>query len=305
MTEGLIIPRICELWRMRQRWHRAEKSLVLQGKAICRLWTDGDKDAANALFDGVRDGTDENPTVGMALQPFFSSIEQFHGLRKKIEKELAAMAMQSPGGEWMVSVKGFGPAGLAGIIGEAGDLSNYPDHSKLWRRMGMAPFTKDGVTRSGKQWKVAGGLKADDWTEYGYSGIRRALMFVIEDSLYKANGPYRDVYLARKKYLQERAIANGLTVAPAAKIPAKQRHMFVSKGHIDQDAKRYMGKRLLRDLWKAWRRASRAMTSNGAMSPYKIAEIGRHSNANYPAEERLPISATPITTRKETANVDI
>jgi ribosomal protein L13E len=34
-SEAAII-QIVQLWRMRQRWHRAEKSLILQGKAICR-----------------------------------------------------------------------------------------------------------------------------------------------------------------------------------------------------------------------------------------------------------------------------
>jgi hypothetical protein len=154
----------------------------------------------------------------------------------------------------------------------------------------MAPFTKNGVTRSGKQWKVASGLNADDWSDFGYSPMRRSVMFVIEDSMTKAKGPYREIYLARKEYLRVRAESRGLTVAPAAKIPAKCRLQFISLGHIDQDAKRYMGKRLLRDLWRAWRRAVRQMPE-GATLTMPAAENSNAPQGAGEATARLPAKA--------------
>ena len=180
-------------WRMRQRWHRAEKSLVLQGKAFCRAHTSGDKDAANDLFEQISKGEDADLNLTVALMPYLSAIDRFKELRKPLEKELATLARDLPVAEWIETTPGIALPSLAAIVGEAGDLSRYATHSKLWRRMGAAPFTKNGVTRSGKQWKMGGGLTADDWSEFGYSPVRRSVMFVIEDSMTKAKGHYREV----------------------------------------------------------------------------------------------------------------
>jgi hypothetical protein len=278
--------RIETRWRMRQRWHRAEKSLILQAKAICRSHTEGDKDAANDLFKQITNGAaDVDANLSVALVPFLSAIANFQELRKPLEKELAGLADQLPAAEWIKATPGIALPSLAAIVGEAGDLSNYSMHSKLWKRMGMAPFTKNGVTKSGKQWKIEGGLINADWKEFGYKSTRRSVMFVIEDSMMKAQGPYREIYLARKQYLRDRAARNGLTVAPAAKIPDKRRDEFISDGHIDQDAKRYMGKRLLRDLWQAWRRAT------ATMSETTSDELPAAENSNGEAGSTVPAKA--------------
>ena len=74
-------------------------------------------------------------------------------------------------------------------------------------------------------------------------------------SLVKSNGDgkYRGIYLWRKQREREIAEAKGLTVAPSAKIPKSQSEKYMSHGHIDKRAQRYMEKCLLRDLWQAWR----------------------------------------------------
>jgi hypothetical protein len=284
--QSIAILRVETRWRMRQRWHRAEKSLILQAKAICRSHTAGDKDAANALFDQISGGAnDVDMNLTTALMPFLSAIANFQELRKPLEKELALLARDLPAAEWIKATPGIALPSLAAIVGEAGDLANYSTHSKLWKRMGMAPFKKNGITRSGKQWKIEGGLTADDWKEFGYKSTRRSVMFVIEDSMTKAQGPYREIYLARKQYLRDRAMRNGLTVAPAAKIPDKHRDQFISDGHIDQDAKRYMGKRLLRDLWRTWRRARQAVPEGAAV------ELPAAENSNGEATVAVPAKA--------------
>lgn len=172
-------------------------------------------------------------------------------------KKLEQLALELPA--WSAfgkGIKGFGPVSLASIIGETGDLSGYETHSKLWRRMGMAPFAKDGVTRSGQQWKMKGGLAAEDWTAFGYNGRRRSIMFVIEDVLIKNTDHYYRVYIERKEALCRRALIEGKLVVPAAKIPKGSADGFISQGQVAAQAKHYMGKRLLRDLWQAWRRAT-------------------------------------------------
>jgi hypothetical protein len=173
-------------------------------------------------------------------------------------KRMEELARQLPVWvEWGADVRGFGARSLAVIVGEAGDLSNYPKKGHLWKRMGLAVI--DGVRQGGLA-KTAG---AEAWIEHGYNRERRSRMFVIGDTLVKGGDEYRAVYLARKEYERSRATAAGLIVAPAAKIPAKRKDEFISDGHIHRMAQRYMEKRLLRDLWQAWNRgkASRVMPS--------------------------------------------
>lgn len=261
---------IVDLIRVQHRERRfameQRKRLDLALGAFLRLmmgWRrDLPKDDRDAIADQVArmmdDGDGPWSEVIAASRLGSAPFEKIEGDAKK---KMARLAKQLPVWEsFGANVRGFGEVSLAVIVAEAGDLSNYATYWKLWRRMGMAPFTKNRVTKSGKQWRTAGGLNADDWLFFGYSPRRRSEMFVIEEALYKQQGEYRQVYLDRKEYLRQRAEARGLTVAPAGKIPKDHRDEFVSLGHIDHDAKRYMGKRLLRDLWKAWRRANDCLT---------------------------------------------
>jgi hypothetical protein len=51
------------------------------------------------------------------------------------------------------------------------------------------------------------------------------------------------------------AVSSGLIVLPSAKIPAALKEYHISQGHIHKRAQRYMEKKLLRDLWREWRKA--------------------------------------------------
>ncbi|MBW8078732.1 MAG: hypothetical protein GJU76_11815 [Gallionella sp.] len=134
----------------------------------------------------------------------------------------------------------------------------------MWRRFGLhvgggkAFYTKRA------------GMSADDWMAAGYCPRRRSLIYQLTDSLLKSQlrkvtkdpdderrvalGRYGEIYLARKQLEREKATAEGLTVAPAAKIPKSCAEQYRSDGHIHNRAARYVGKKLLRDLWKAWKR---------------------------------------------------
>jgi len=141
-------------------------------------------------------------------------------------------------------IHGFGSLSLAAIIGEAGDLSIYSNPAKLWKRMGLALIGNE------RQRKCVDKEKAE---QHGYSPRRRSVMFVIGDNIVKGKSAYRTVYDERKLREIEKAKEEGLTVAPAAKIPKGKHAAYRSEGHIHLRAKRYMEKRLLRDLWRAWR----------------------------------------------------
>jgi hypothetical protein len=187
-------------------------------------------------------------------------------VEEQMVKEMTRLAGHLPVSDWVEDVKGFGLKSLAVIVGEAGDLSSYRDKGKLWKRMAMAPYSKNGATRSGHRWRMLGGLAAEDWSALGSSPRRRSAMYVIGESLIKQQGHYREVYLARKEYLRARAEAVGFTVCPSAKIPKGANDLYKSEGEIHAQSLYYMEKRLLRDLWKAWRAAEGQVDS-----PYLIA----------------------------------
>ena len=172
------------------------------------------------------------------------------------------MRRQVPAYALWEGIRGLGPLGLALILGEAGNPADYATHSKFWRRMGLH-------VGGGKAFYVKrAGMTGEAWEAAGYCPRRRSVVYQITDSLLKSQirkdkadptkrialGPYGALYLARKAREHEKARAEGLTVRPAGKIPKADAHMYRSEGHIHNRAARYVGKKLLRDLWKVWRR---------------------------------------------------
>lgn len=240
-----LIDELIEQWHRRQMWHRAEKSLTLQGKSMCRRLMAGDKGEAETLYKSAMNGQDHElaPIAHAAMMPLLAGRDLIETSRKQVEKRLTEIAKQLPTADFIEGVRGVSWLSLAGIVGEAGNLSKYGNVAKLWKRMGLA------VINGGRQRKVTG----DDALLHGYSPTRRSLMWTIGDCIVKAGGPYREIYDKRKAYEIAKAKEHGLTVCPAAKIPKKDADKYRSDGHIHNRAKRYMEKRLLRDLWRAWR----------------------------------------------------
>ena len=154
--------------------------------------------------------------------------------RKKIEKAMTDCVKQLDICDWWISEKGRSFQGLAVIIGEAGNLDNYANPAKLWKRFGVAVL--DGIRQGG----LSKGAKADDWIEHGYCPRRRAALWTIGDCLIKTNGAdgtYRQTYNNRKEIEKTKVDKDGKDIRP---IVAHRR------------AQRYMEKRLLRDLWNEW-----------------------------------------------------
>lgn len=229
-----------ELHRQRQDFHRAEKSLTLQAKAICRRLCAGDKDEANKLYAAMEKGADDAQAemARMLTEPFIQARSILEGNRKRTEKAMEKSAKTLPVAQWVDGIKGFGIASLAAVIGEAGDLSNYPTHSHLWKRLGLA------VIDGGRQRLMPGA----DAIIHGYSPSRRSVVWNVGQCVFKAQsqrvdketgevkieaGEYRKLYDARKEYELPRVEGK--------------------KAHAHNRAMRYMEKKLMRDLWKAWR----------------------------------------------------
>ncbi|KPH79316.1 hypothetical protein [Bosea vaviloviae] len=225
-----IIAEIREQWRRRQSWHRAEKSLTLQSKALCRrLAEGGDKKEADVIYKAAL-GTGEHPMAEIAFAAMFPLTEARDGVerhRKLVEKRLAKLAKQLPVAAWVESVRGVGLASLAAIVGEAGDLSAYSNPAKLWKRMGLA------VMGDGTRQRRIAGVEALD---HGYSPARRSVVWNLGACIVKAGGPLKEIYDARKVYEADRV---------------------ETKMHAHNRAQRYVEKRFLRDLWSRWRRAAK------------------------------------------------
>lgn len=249
-----VVAEIVQLWRMRQRWHRAEKSLTLQGKAVCRAWTAGDKGAASDLFDRAAKGGSVDPILGMALTPFLMAIENFAPERAAIEKRLRKLAASLPVYPWVKSVRGFGELNLAAIVGEAGEIGTYRGPACLWKRMGLA------VIGGGRQRKIA---DAEQALIHGYNPNRRSVAYLLGETLIKvnANGEFKMLYDTRKAY----------------ELAREDEGKPKSLAHAHNRAARVMTKRALQRLWVEWRAADRGQHTS--VPHFLPAPVGTFSEA--------------------------
>lgn len=156
-----------------------------------------------------------------------ASYDLLHAQRLQIEKVFTAQTKKLPVWDsFGAPIRGFGPVMLGQIVGVAGDLSLYANPAKLWKRFGL------GLVGGERQRKHKDAELAE---AHGYSPRRRAVMSVIgKMMLMNHKAEYRELYLAHKATQREK-------------------HPDLSDGHIDNRAHRYVQKRLLLNLWKAWR----------------------------------------------------
>jgi hypothetical protein len=259
---------IREQWRRRQAWHRAEKSLTLQAKALCRrLAIEGDKTEADKIYKAaLGKGHHEMATFALgAMVPLVEARNSIKKHRTLVEKRLADLAKDLPAASFVEGVKGAGLGGLASLIGETGDLSNYANPAKVWKRLGFAPYQGHaGSTWKRDSWRPRS-LTKDEWVENPFSGSRYSVAQQIALAIFKQqwtgaaktesgegepSGPYGEIYAARRKH-------------------TATTHPDWTKAHANADALRIMMKRFLRDLWVAWRQATAicAPNSNGSVPP--------------------------------------
>lgn len=165
------------------------------------------------------------------------------------EKDMEKLAKQLPVASWVETIPGFGLLGLATIIAETGDLSNYSTVSKVWKRLGYAPYRgKAGSTWKREKWRDAPALTKEEWIANPFSGRRYALIHTIsiwllnkqwigaaktEDGVGKPNGKYGEVYAKRRAH-------TAIT------------HPDWTKQHSHMDGLRKMMKEVLKDLHSEW-----------------------------------------------------
>lgn len=253
---------LSEQYRQRVDLHNEEKALTLRIKTKCRSFVNGDRKEAEILYNSMMKEDDTHPLQDVALianYPFLEARNVIEQNRKQVERYMTKLVKGLPAYDWVKSIHGFGDIGFASIMAEAGDLNNYSNPSKLWKRFGLAVMP-DGT----RQRRVSG----PDAVEHGYSPVRRSIIWTIGDSMAKTGGPYKELINYRKEVEVEKAESKGLTVLPSANIPSQFRgnnypnqNTYINKGHIHNRAKRYAEKQLLKHLWQEWKKATAPVDS--------------------------------------------
>jgi hypothetical protein len=190
-------------------------------------------------------------------------------MRLQAEKDMAGLAQHLPAYGWWTAMEGLGAIGLATIIAEAGDLSNYPGiypegHALagqirpkrqgidcLIKRLGFAPY--DGC--AGSTWTRASrrprDLSKEEWIANPFSGRRYSFIQQVGYNFIKMRQ-----LIGKAKTESGRSEPKGRYGEYYCYRYARTEitHPEWTAGHRDADALRYAIKKLLRDLWQQWRR---------------------------------------------------
>lgn len=170
--------------------------------------------------------------------------------RADIEGRMKEAARSLPGWPFVETVRGVSELGLAVIVGEAGNLSNYANPAKLWKRFGLAVIDghRQGIVPS----TITREARAAAWTERGYVPRRRAEIYVFCDDLL-----CRTQWRAEKPDEETGEVAPAHAIGPYGAIYGNRKAEMLARGktagHADKDARRYMAKAFLVDLHRAWK----------------------------------------------------
>lgn len=189
----------------------------------------------------------------------FGSIAPLEDLKRDIEKRLEDLAKELPIYEWWkANVFKTSTLGLAVLIGETGNLSHYPNDGRQKRRGPSCLYKRMGVAViDGRRQGSPSSNDTDEWIRHGYSPRRRAIMSFLGSALVRSKGQYYDIYLKRKQYETHRFERQGKVIVIAGKYPKGiPKTECVPLAHIDNRARRYTEKKLLKDMWKEWNQYS-------------------------------------------------
>lgn len=211
---------------------------------------------AAKLIKSVANGEGESPLQNI-IKVTLIGIDAFNETKDGFEREMKKRAKSLPVSKWVESPaqRGFGFLFLAIVIGETGDLCNYANPAKVWRRLGCAPWSFDGQTHMGATWRAGkeGKLPAAEWEAFGYSPRRRSIAFLIGEGIVKQNGASGADDTPDE--------AEGSGVRPCGpyrlrydetKVRAKEVHPDWSDLRCHRHAMLLATKLLLKNLWIEW-----------------------------------------------------
>lgn len=225
----------------RRQLVQAKVKLDLQIQAILRAFCGGSKDEARKVFKAVEKDLLAAPiTLGPAIRPLMAARAILVEEIEKREAKLVSHAKELPVAPWVKGVDGFGLKGLALIIGETGDLSNYSCPSKVWKRLGLAVI-------NGERQRCPKGVTEEEAYAIGYSKRRRSTSWTVADSFLRRQLAHKD---KKTGGIKKEAGPYGQMYYEAEKAPDAP-----PVAH-DKRARRYVEKALIRDLWCAWQAAA-------------------------------------------------
>jgi hypothetical protein len=177
-------------------------------------------------------------------------------LRTDVEDKMRDLARSLPVWAWVKQVRGFGELGLAVVIGETGNLSNYATQARVWKRLGLAVI--DGA----RQGNPGTNASKEAWIAHGYSPKRRAEMWAFfSDAMFRHQwrGPKRDPK-TKEVLLDEHGqpVEAAHAIGPYGAVYGRRREITAEReGWTDArrqaDARRIMTKAVIADLWRQWR----------------------------------------------------
>ena len=263
-----LVAQIQNIHKFRQGMIRAKNRIVLQGMASIRqaihrredYESDATKKALRERADKMyrEAAADEDHQFHDRIEPYLMAAAPLEETAEVNAKRLEKLAKQLPVFAWVQSVKGLGAVSFATIIGEAGDIGTYRNPSCLWKRMGLA------VIGGKAQGKPGAGATAEDWIAHGYSGERRSVAWNARNGLILGMGKWRPMFgedvdanpdltpyqrlFAKRARLECEKLGKPVTEAKTGKESYS--------AHAIARAMRFVEKRMLKELYLNWRRAS-------------------------------------------------
>jgi hypothetical protein len=211
-----------------------------------------------ALQDGAEPDADPRipPAVFAMIHVSRNSRQYWDQERARREADMIAAARLLPVWPWVQSISGIAELGLAVLVGEAGDIGNYPAPGKLWKRLGLACY--DGSRQGFVPAEITGEDRKKAWMARGYNPARRAEVYAfVDDTMLRAQwrGDKDEHGVAVSG--SDRAVATAAhAIGPYGQVYGDRRSWNAARGlmpaHADKEARRFMSKRFIRDLWTAW-----------------------------------------------------
>lgn len=173
------------------------------------------------------------------------------GHRTDIEGRMKEAAAALPAMPFVATVKGFSVLGLAVLVGEAGNFSNYSVPATLWKRFGLA-VDDQGYRQGRLPPNLTREARAEAWTNRGYVPRRRAEVYAFVDDVM-----FRHQWRAEKTDDDTGEIIPAHPIGNYGEIYGRKKAEYLERalpaGHADKAARRYMAKCLIVDLWRAWK----------------------------------------------------
>lgn len=195
--------------------------------------------------------------VANMIQTSYVSRVHWDRARDDVEADMMDIARTLPVWNWVSQISGIAELGLAVVIGETGDLSNYGGPARVWKRLGLA--TVDGYRQSFIPADITGDTRKEEWTRRGYNRERRAQVWAFVDDVMLRHQwrSDRDENGKDPRKTKKPVVTPAHSIGPYGKVYGDRKEWNLARGlgpkHADRDARRVMAKAFIRDLWCQWR----------------------------------------------------